>query len=440
MPVWRARQLMESILAETLFDTAEPSAGVHILPAPDASGAAYDYVWLAGAHDGVWPPLLALNPFLPAPVQRQYGVARATPADVLRRARRWTLDVSASARNELIVSAAEVEKKEPRRLTALFAHLPRAQFTPDAAAWHAPDLETLADEIAPAPGIGAQRGGVRLFQYQAQCPFHAFAEFRLQARELEEPHLGFDKRKQGVALHAALGHCWNEMNDWATLNSLGGEALREVIARAVDRVLTDEWRAETRLREGMRDVERERLIEILQRWLKEESQRPPFKVLSHEQKATIELAGLAVDVRADRADQLPDGRLVLIDYKATAPFTSSWRGERITEPQLPLYALNSLDNGRPVGVVAFAQVQAEKQFFRGAANEKGLLRLSKHEPLDADVMAGWRVALEGVAREYLEGVARVTWSPDACAFCNLAALCRKQELRQQATTEDDDGD
>jgi len=336
-----------------------------------------------------------------------------------------------------VVSAAVAEKKEPRRLSALFAQLDQEQIVPDAAPWSVPDLEEIADENGPPPTEGAQRGGVRLFQFQAQCPFHAFAEFRLQARELEEPHLGFDKRKQGTALHAALGHCWNELKDSKTLVELGAEALHDVVARAVDKVLTDEWRAETRLHEGMRAVERERLIEILVRWLKEERQRAPFRVLVLEEKAQAEVAGLAVEVRADRVDVLTDGRLVLIDYKSTAPQISSWKGGRITEPQLPLYTIAAQ---QPVGAVAFAQVQAEKQFFRGVAGEKGLLRLSKYEPYDDGVRAAWREALEGTAHEYLEGLARVTWSSDACGFCKLPSLCRKDELKQTAAEGEGDGE
>jgi len=433
MNVWRARQLIESILKETLFDTAEAAATVHILPAPEALGAAYDHVWLAGAHDGVWPPPMELNPFLPVAMQRQYGVARATPGDVLRRARRWTLDLSACTRH-LIVSAAVAEKKEPRRLSALFAQLDQSHIEPDEATWTTPDLEELADEKGPPPSEGSQRGGVRLFQFQAQCPFHAFAEFRLQAKELEEPHLGFDKRKQGTALHAALGHCWAELKDSATLTALGAEALREVITRAVDKVLTDEWRAETRLRAGMRDVERERLIEILERWLREERQRAPFKVLVHEQKAQVELGGLVVDVRTDRADELPDGRLVLIDYKAKAPSKGSWNGERITEPQLPLYAVTS---DRAVAAVEFAQVQAKERYFTGAASTKGLFPGKRQDTLDERMLAHWREALENVAQEYREGVASVNWKKDACNFCKLPALCRKDELKQMAAGNDD---
>jgi probable DNA repair protein len=429
----RARRLLRELARETTFDPPADAATVHLIPASEPLCVPYDHVWLAGAHDGVFPPPASANPFLPLAVQREYGIPNISARDVLAKARRWTQQLT-SATSNLVVSTATLERKEPRRLSALFAGLPVVRMETRAGAWNALDCEELSDTVGPPPAPGAQQGGVRLFEHQAKCPFHAFAELRLGAKELEEPYLGFDKRKQGTALHAALHEFWRQVGDWARLEALGAEGRLAAVTSAVDKVLTEEWRAETKLRERMREVERERLTEVLRRWVEVERQRPPFKVLSQEEKAQVELAGLAVNVRADRVDELRDGRVVVLDYKTSAKSAGSWKEPRIGEPQLPLYAVTT---NRHVAAVAFAQVQAEKQFFRGVAEDKQVLKLTKFDALNRDVLAQWREALEGVAREYLAGVARVDWKRGGCDFCKLSTLCRKHELRQVAAGDDD---
>jgi exodeoxyribonuclease-5 len=179
------------------------------------------------------------------------------------------------------------------------------------------------------------------------------------------------------------------------------------------------------------------LIQLLERWLREERQRKPFTVISQEQEATVELGGLALKVRTDRVDRLDDGRLVVIDYKTgLAPSVTAWAGNRLAEPQLPLYAVTSEE---PVAAVAFAQVKAEKRLFRGAAEEKGLLPLSKHVALDNSTRTRWRDSLEATAREFLAGDARVDPQRGACGFCKLDSLCRKYELLQAVAEDEDAG-
>ena len=64
----------------------------------------------------------------------------------------------------------------------------------------------------------------------------------------------------------------------------------------------------------------------------------------------------------DRIDRLADGRQVIIDYKTGASIdTKNWAAQRITEPQLPIYA--ALVNDEVAAVV-----------FASAARQTGLCR------------------------------------------------------------------
>src|SRR5690606_3004507 len=75
-------------------------------------------------------------------------------------------------------------------------------------------------------------------------------------------------------------------------------------------------------------LEQERLVRLLNAWLDIEKQRPPFEVTAIEEKHPIHFAGVQVDLRIDRIDQLTNEQRILIDYKAGTPKVKSLLGNR----------------------------------------------------------------------------------------------------------------
>ncbi len=98
-------------------------------------------------------------------------------------------------------------------------------------------------------------------------------------------------------------------------------------------------------------LEQERLARLLNEWLEQEKTRVPFSVIAIEEKHSVNFAGLNLQLRIDRIDQLENGELLLIDYKTGSPKLKSWLGKRPDEPQLPLYAVS---HHTPVAAIAFA--------------------------------------------------------------------------------------
>jgi exodeoxyribonuclease-5 len=85
----------------------------------------------------------------------------------------------------------------------------------------------------------------------------------------------------------------------------------------------------------------------------------------------VEIEGIKVRMVVDRIDRLADGRQVIIDYKTGASIdTKNWAAQRITEPQLPIYAALVNDE---VAAVVFAKVLLDKPAFAGVADEKDIL-------------------------------------------------------------------
>lgn len=190
-------------------------------------------------------------------------------------------------------------------------------------------------------------------------------------------------------------------------------------------------------------LEAERLRSLVAAWVAFELRRAvPFRVAACEASCEVAIEGLRLKVVVDRIDALADGRLLIIDYKTgRSGSPARWGAVRITEPQLPIYAV--LQDPQPVAV-ALARVSLAEQSFTGIAAEAGLLpRVPGIEdagarrifPSDADwegLLDAWRARLAAIAREFMAGTAGVVFRAEAdLAYCEVLPLLRLSERRRQ---------
>jgi ATP-dependent helicase/nuclease subunit B len=197
-------------------------------------------------------------------------------------------------------------------------------------------------------------------------------------------------------------------------------------------------------------IEQGRLQAMMHEWLSLERQRQPFAVIEREQKHFCTIEGLKIQTRLDRVDQLPDGSLIVIDYKTGKVSLASWMDERPDEPQLPLYAVTGEGN---IAAVVFGQIRRGEMKFVGLADDLGgdkiseddgtslipevkTLSKSRYGKTFADWQAlfeFWSQNLTTLAHNFREGYAAVDpHKVNTCDYCDLGTLCRINELTQSA--------
>ena len=165
-------------------------------------------------------------------------------------------------------------------------------------------------------------------------------------------------------------------------------------------------------------------------------------MIACEQPAEVEIEDIKVKMVVDRIDRLADGRQVIIDYKTGAAIdTKNWAEQRITEPQLPIYAALVNDE---VAAVVFAKVLLDKPAFAGVADEKDILpgvqgigddKQKIFDPAEFPdwiaVVTHWRERLHAVAREVKGGQAGVMFADEkALQYCEVLPLLRLPERRR----------
>jgi exodeoxyribonuclease-5 len=204
------------------------------------------------------------------------------------------------------------------------------------------------------------------------------------------------------------------------------------------------------LRPNEQALERDRLIQLLQRWIAIEQRRSlAFRVIETEKSVQINLEGLDMRLQIDRIDELDDGRWIVIDYKTGRSVDlKNWASKRLTEPQLPLYAVMSWADSTDVAGVVFGKVRLRNKEagFTGITAEEDLLpaveslNSSKQRglfPPEAfpnwiSVLQHWQMQLHAVAREVRQGLASVTFEKEsALQYCEVKPLLRLSERQLQ---------
>ena len=397
----------------------------------------YDGIWVAGLSAGQWPPPPQPDPFLPIPVQRAAGMSGASPAGQLALAqRRLAAWRERSSRLALSYPCAEDDVSlQPCALVSW----PQSAAVPDRKAVVTPAADPLilalrasakletrpAERALPWPAGRSLPRGTRALELQADCPFRAAAELRLDAAPMPEPRPGVDMRERGRVLHLALELVWRQLNDSTGLRACDAGALQTLALRATAKAMHTVVAGRVApLSPTLHANESLRTTRVIVALLEQEKTRADFRIDELEVSRVHLLAGVEIRVRMDRVDRLTDGRAV-IDYKSGAPQSFTIGGERPRNVQLLVYAALV---GAPLVGVASVHLQARGVGWRGAAIEKSVFpQLSAR----SDVAVPWpgvlpyaQYAIEGLVREFVAGDAAVAPGPQACERCHLAGLCR----------------
>ena len=495
----KALHCLQRLAAQTIFQPqTESKSPIQILGVLESSGFYFDAMWVMGMDDRNWPPPAEPNPFLPYPLQTRRQMPHASTQRELIYAQRITQRLLNSA-GEIWLSCSPAEPDQPVRFSRLVQPFPLSTAAMASCLYPAhrqsrllgmkgeersslplrppsgkesslqrelprldPEMaddpqnfppfisyaenifvsarkETLPEEQAPEVALTEKiGGGSGILTRQAECPFRAFATFRLNAVALEEPSLGISARQHGILIHNALEYIWKTLGNQQNLLKMNDAALQKMLTEIVDCV-SEELLLQQE--SPFTSIEKKRLITLLTEWLALEKKRPPFQVIEQETEHTLELSGLRLRMKIDRIDQLENGGQLLIDYKTGLTSIQDWLTERLRQPQLPLYALNIRHSQKLVGL-AFAQLHVSKPGFKGLHEESldtaryfpsGIINVDSHKEYFAprtwtELLKYWRTALEKLADEFQHGFAEVDPADNGtpCQTCDLQSLCRVQ--------------
>jgi ATP-dependent helicase/nuclease subunit B len=265
----------------------------------------------AGLNEGVWPATPATDPLLAPAVLRALGVpgadfriglaahdlagALGAPEVVLSRAKRDAGGPAIASRFWLRVQALLGEDLLPRHLETATVKLAHALNEPAPVDPHA------RPQPRPSPEQRKVRVSVTALDRLRSDPYQFYASAILRLKELDGLDAEPSPAWRGEAAHAILEQ-WHKSG--RPMAEIAAEELRKMNAHPLMRAL---WRP--------------RLLKALE-WIEAQIAAVPGRVPTViEDWGSLQVRGVEIFGKADRIDRLPDGKLVVVDYKTGAPPT-----------------------------------------------------------------------------------------------------------------------
>jgi len=447
---FRLSHILSVLQQQTRNIVFQPETGkvpIQIMSIPETAAIQFDHVWICKMTADNWPMQAKPNPFIPMSIQRHYQMPHATYTQELAFAQRFT-DQWRYTSKEVIFSYPMQEGDISYLPSAMIEHNVTYKTEHYSAKWQTWFSPAQLEEIDDNYGVPLTltdktlRGGTNLLQSQAECPFQAYTLYRLGLidEDMEAPLSLGSAMVRGNLVHTILYGLWKKIGSHERLQQLSEPELLELIHKQTESALSKHYTIEQKNREIPEifiEVEHERLAVLIIRWLEKEKQRATFSVHALEKSVTVDLAGLKLNLRIDRIDQLQNNEYLIIDYKTKRQQNLSFAYERLVRPQLPLYALTE---HLPLAGTVFAQVTADNLGFTGLVEEAYISDLPKNSTkslavtLFAQQRSEWRSQLETLAEEFLSGKAEIDPYPgnQPCQRCDLSLLCRVRHKKMEA--------
>ena len=446
--------LLLSVAGQTLFAPASTPAPIQVLGYLEANELEFDHLWITGMDATAWPSPISNNPLLPTSELARVSVPRTTYASELEFAQRWLARATLHPQEcrisfvveELTDEEGSEQGQQPKNplegISPLFADWPQNEQTSQTASshplhdyWNKQEVTLTPQNDAHGPPVspGRLNRATRRLENQAACPMRGWSLYTLDLEQPIAPHSLPNALERGVLLHNALQLLFERLPSSTELLALNDDARAELCLELATQQTAKELH---RFAPAIRSLEAERLNHALQNFLQLEARRKEFSVAATEQAIQGQLGPWEIHLKIDRVDDLPDGQLV-IDYKSTAPSSKKLLDDRLTAPQIPLYVLFLLANGKPISELSFADPIVQAGAFaelkpdsakyvglRAEQAEQGLpARLASNTPWP-EVLNSWCTRLLTLSEELEKGWALANPTKDACNNCHLHRLCR----------------
>lgn len=441
----QALATLQHMANKHIFQPKTPDAAIQILGLLEAAALPFDHLWIAGMDDMTWPPQPKPNPFIPKKLQRELKMPHATAERELNYCELLTQQFKRSAAQLIFSSALNNNDMElqPSPLiqnidenNSLLEYTSTENLLLSERIFQTKRIETIHDDVATSLNTEEKvRGGISVLKYQALCPFRAFSECRLHAKDLQLREPGMRAKDRGNIIHKALEIIWEKLKDQAMLTSLDDQQTNLLVNDCIDETFKTLF-IFNRFKPRFIDLEKKRLYKLLHEWLSIERKRQPFKVIMTEKSMPVKIGEIELAVKIDRIDELMNGQQLIIDYKTGKQNDiNNWFHDRPDEIQLPLYAL--INPHRTDGIT-YAQIVPGQCGFKGVSNNtfddniKGIKRINtikqSASTWDAQFLQ-WQTAFNEIAHDFYSGNAKVNPKDGdkTCVFCKLKPLCRLHE-------------
>jgi ATP-dependent helicase/nuclease subunit B len=439
------------LAGEQSFQPRAGAASVQVMGLLESAGVPFDAMWIVGLTDKVLPEAFKPHTMLPRQWQSTQQVGLGARDEVAQRAALLWGNWKALTGSLCVSCAIEADTGE-QRLTPLALGATVIDHSAMAAAELAvANVALLKDESLPVATASTFGSNMRPLssgdvERQAHCPRKAVAGL-MRLREWPEHSVGISPRIRGTLVHEVM-RAIGEARSIGVQQGAGEPTLAALRATADDalrRAIAQEAQRRSRIPAIVWDIERKRLLPLIDEVLALDEARQGFRVVAVEEDIVTQVFDASFRLRVDRVDDFAAAQedserfSVILDYKTGAVARADWFADktsgRLAAPQLPLYmfALHVvLPTDEPrIGAIGYIVITDDDVKYVGIGADDVRATKAKKENSDDpdwfDLTAEWRNQLVHLITEIQTGVAELAPLKGAstCRNCGYASFCRE---------------
>jgi len=410
----QALEALKNWLSQVIFQAQSAKTPIQILGSLEAEGLYFDAAWVLGMTNDFLPASLNSPRFIPFDIATKHQIPRSN-YDLITQDAKDTMTNLTALSNQVIFSYAQTHNESEQQGSPLIEFNNVVEPAIQNQTAHV-TTGFINDSKAPKVSNKDVSGGVSILKNQMACAFKGFTH-RLNIRCFDAPHIGFNRIEQGEIIHNVLEEIYQKISCREQLLSYNDQDLKAIIKSKIDQELTNYSKS------NFIEVERNRLLELVNQFILSEKQRDEFRILSTEQESRVDITGLAFNVRLDRIDEMENGDQIIFDYKIGKTSVSNWCGDIIKEPQLPIYTLSNKTQG-----ICFIELASDKISYKGLSRDKDSLPKQSNKKTACaawdEQLEIWQQKLNKTSLNFQQGQAQVLPSKNACEYCEYDSLCR----------------
>jgi probable DNA repair protein len=419
-----------TMAGESMFQPEVEHSLVQLLGPLEAAGMEFDQIWISGLSSASWPPPGRPLALVSRSLQRGHGMPDAEPQDTLDYAHRVLARLAASASAYACSYALTDGDTQQAATDLLVEYQLESDTTVTDPGWHAAALVAVADtcieKFDPVPVVTDDEhvsGGAASLQRQLEEPFSAFVMGRLGVRSLQAISQGLVASLRGNLIHDTLYRLYRDLPAQAEIAGWDRDEIGLRTKRAANGAFRRHERNADDVLRALLQLEKERVLKLVQRVVALDRSRDTFRVAAVEQSLSASIEGIHLNIRVDRIDQLDNEELVILDYK-TGMHRQFLAGDgEPRDMQLVVYACAVNETVSDLGLV---NIDSRAVDIDGAGR-------TITPDLDWDgALAEWRDRVEAGAREMHQGDIRLYGLHSLQAARPLALLSRVREIRHDA--------
>jgi ATP-dependent helicase/nuclease subunit B len=422
---------LQGLASRLVHEAAGADAAITLTDFRGDPCAAYDGIWVMGLSESRWPEPPRPNSFLALTEQCRTAWPEANVTLRLQQAR-WAQSRWQQRSSRLVMSFAAQEGDVHHRPSALFAvagatrHLAQASSDVTHVCRLGPvEIDAQMPALQPNADKPALPSGSRSLDLQQQCPFRAQTEMRLGALALSDATDGVDSLLRGTLLHAALEQLWKTLGDSQQLAALD-DGRREALLESCLQQALHRCKDAALLNERVLQRESRRSLGQLRRLLQMEALRPAFRVTQAERELSLTAGQRQLNLRIDRIDECTDGSRIVIDYKSGRPDKIRLDQTPASPLQLAIYVCALRQQGERVDGSTLLSLHRTQMGYYGVATETAASNFLTPLPDWDQQTKRWQQEVLDLLEDFVAGRADVSPQPNACQYCHLAGLCRKE--------------